>query len=80
MKNEDEIKFNCRGLVHTWMDVHKDIINGDSKFSLVYNEEVVNYNDIEELAKGLMSHIALEHKGTVYFLIDNVQKESFDII
>ena len=80
MKNEYEIKFNCRGLVHAWMDIHKDIINSDSKFSLAYNEEVVNYNDIEELAKGLMNHIVLEHKGTVYFLIDNVQKESFDII
>ena len=80
MKNENEIRYNCSGLVSAWMNIHKSDIKEGSSLSLTYNGKTTSYDNSNEISNALLTHILNEDKGTVDFAINGIIKEHFDII
>lgn len=79
MINENEIKYNCHGLVSTWFEKHGDEINDTADVSLNFNGKKITTNNPKEIGDKLVEFILSGNKGAVDFIINGEIKEEFDI-
>jgi hypothetical protein len=77
--NKEEIKYNCQGLVQTWLARHSDIINKNSVLTLKINDNKEIICPKESIGEHLYNEIENGTKGTIKFAVDGLVKEIFDI-